>query len=89
MDTEASNNNSPQNQEDENRPLIGEVDFPFEVTVACGPVKWSIETHASDLHFSFAQVRMKLLSLVNESTRWRFSHRRTSRRWQLQTVCYV
>ena len=50
MDTEASNNNSPQNQEDENRPLIGEVDFPFEVTVACGPVKWSIETHASDLH---------------------------------------
>ena len=49
MDTEASNNNSPQNQEDENRPLIGEVDFTFEVTVACGPVKWSIETHASDL----------------------------------------
>jgi hypothetical protein len=59
MDTEASNNNSPPNQEDENRPLIGEVDFPFEVTVAYGPMKWNIETHASDLHFSFKQVRMK------------------------------
>jgi hypothetical protein len=34
MDTEASINNWPPNQEDKDRPLIGDVVFPFEETVA-------------------------------------------------------
>jgi hypothetical protein len=34
MDTEASNNNSPPNQQDNDLPLIGDFDFPFEETVA-------------------------------------------------------
>jgi hypothetical protein len=33
MNTEASNNNSPPNQEDEDRPMSGDVDFPFEEIV--------------------------------------------------------
>ena len=33
MNTEARNNNSPPNQEDEDGPLSGDVDFPFEEPV--------------------------------------------------------
>ncbi len=66
-DSEASNNNLPPNQDDEleDRPLKSDIDFPSpfeEWTVAWGPVKWSIETHASlaDLHFSFAQIQLEM-----------------------------
>ena len=48
MDTETSKNNSPQNKDDEDRPLFGDFDFPFEETIARYRAKWSIETEDSD-----------------------------------------
>jgi hypothetical protein len=89
MDTETSKNNSPPNQDDEDRPLFGDFDFPFEETIARYRAKWSIETEDSDLRFTFAQVPMHRPRLVSVSTQGRSNLRRTSRRSQHQAVCYV
>jgi hypothetical protein len=46
MDTEASNNNSQPNQEDDDRPLFGDFDSPFEETFArcrANSAKWTLK----------------------------------------------
>ena len=43
MDTEASNNYSQPNQEDEDRPLFGDFESPFEETIARCRAKWTLK----------------------------------------------
>ena len=43
MDTEASNNNSQPNQQDDDRPLFGDFDSPFEETFARCRAKWTLK----------------------------------------------
>ena len=73
MNTEAINNNSPPNQEDEDSPLSGDVDFPFEEPVevehrnSCFRLTPQFSAGLNAMAKTSERVDRECFSLTNES----------------------